>query len=140
MGMAIAALAGLLISMYMLMYKLGIIENVVCGTGNCEVVQNSRWSDFLGLPVPLWGVAGYGAIMAAALRGIQPGRLADRATALVLACGSAGAFLFSIYLSVLEEFVIGAWCRWCISSATVATVLFVLSLPEFRRLRGKGTP
>lgn len=137
MGMAVLALAGLLISLYMLLYKLGIIATVVCGTGSCETVQSSKWSDFLGLPVPLWGVAGYGAILFAALRGIQPGRTADRTATLVLSAGGLCAFLFSIYLSVLEEFVIGAWCRWCISSAAVATLLFVLSWPEYRRLRAE---
>jgi uncharacterized membrane protein len=137
MGMAALALAGLLISVYMLLYTLGIIASVVCGTGSCETVQSSPWSDFFGIPVPLLGVAGYGLILAAALRGVQPGRFGDRGVALILAAGSAGAFLFSVYLSVLEEFVIGAWCRWCIASAVVATLLFALSWPEYRRLRAR---
>ena len=137
MGMSVAALAGLLISSYMLLYKLGVIRTLVCGTGNCEVVQSSKWSDFLGLPVPLWGVIGYGLVFITALRGVQPGRTADRAIAFILAGGSALAFLFSIYLSAIEEFVIGAWCRWCISSAVVAIALFLFSLPEYRRLRAR---
>lgn len=135
MGMSVAALGGLLISTYMLLYKLGVIRTLVCGTGNCEVVQSSKWADFLGLPVPLWGVIGYGLVLITAVRGVQPGRTADRATAFILAGASALAFLFSIYLSAIEEFVIGAWCRWCISSAVVATALFLFSLPEYRRLR-----
>ena len=44
------------------------------------------------------------------------------------------AFLFSAYLSALEQFVIHAWCRWCIGSAVVATLIFLCTLPEFRRL------
>lgn len=137
MGMSVAALAGLLISVYMLLYKLGVIRTLVCGTGNCEVVQSSKWSDFLGLPVPLWGVIGYGLVLVAAIRGVQPGRTGDRGIAFILAGTAALAFLFSIYLSAVEEFVIGAWCRWCISSAVVATALFLFSLPEYRRLRAK---
>jgi uncharacterized membrane protein len=137
MGIAVAALAGILISTYMLLYKLGIIRTLVCGTGNCEVVQSSKWSDFLGLPVPFWGVVGYGLVLVTALRGIQPGRIEERGVAIVLAGASTFALLFSIYLSWIEEFVIGAWCRWCISSAVVATALFLLSLPEFRRLRAR---
>ncbi len=137
MGMAIVSLAGILISTYMLLYKLGVIRTLVCGTGDCEVVQASRWSDFLGVPVPLWGVVGYGLVLVTALRGIQPGRAMNRGIAVVLTGGSTLAFLFSIYLSMIEEFVIGAWCRWCISSAVVATALFLLSLPELRRLRAR---
>ncbi|MGD8278084.1 MAG: vitamin K epoxide reductase family protein [Gemmatimonadota bacterium] len=137
MGMAVAALAGILISTYMLLYKLGVIRTLVCGTGNCEVVQSSKWSDFLGVPVPLWGVVGYGLVLVASLLGVQPDRAGDRRIAFVLATAATLAFLFSLYLSVIEEFVIGAWCRWCISSAVVATALFLLSLPEFRRLRAR---
>ena len=48
---------------------------------------------------------------------------------------ATGAFLFSVYLSALEQFVIHAWCRWCIGSAAIATLIFLFTLPEFRRLR-----
>lgn len=137
MGMAVLSLGGLLVSAYLLLFKLGIIATVVCGTGDCDVVQTSKWSDFLGLPVPLWGVVGYSLILGAALRGTRPGRSADRALAGFLFGASAGAFLFSIYLSVLEEFVIGAWCRWCIGSALIATLLLVFSIPELRRVRAR---
>ena len=36
--------------------------------------------------------------------------------------------LFSIYLTFLEPFVIGATCLWCLSSATIMTLLFLLTL------------
>jgi uncharacterized membrane protein len=119
----------------MLLYKLGVIPAIACGAGTCEVVQASRWSDFLGIPVPAWGVAGYGLILATSLAGLQPGRIEDRRIAIVLLAASTFAFLFSIYLSALEAFVIGAWCRWCIASAVLATLLFLLALPEVRRCR-----
>ena len=134
--MAVLALAGVLISGYMLLYKLGVIAVLACGTGACEVVQASPWSDFLGIPVPLWGVGGYGLILGAALLGVQPGRLTDRRIAGTLLGASTLAFGFSVYLSWIEAVRIHAWCRWCIVSAVVATLLFLLSLPEIRRLRG----
>ena len=137
MGMAVMALIGVIISAYLLMHKLGIIGSVLCGTGSCELVQATKWASFLGVPVPLWGMVGYGAILAAAVSGIQPGRGTDRRLALVLLAGSTGAFLFSLYLSAIEAFVIDAWCRWCIGSAVVATLLFLLSLPEYRRWRAR---
>jgi uncharacterized membrane protein len=135
MGMAVAALAGLLISGYMLLYKIGVIGSVACGNGSCELVQASPWSDFLGLPVPLWGVVGYGAILATALIGIQPGRANDRRIAGFLLGAATLAFTFSAYLSWIEEYRIQAWCRWCIGSAVTAILLFLLSLPEIRVLR-----
>ena len=35
--------------------------------------------------------------------------------------------LFSIYLTVLEPFVIGATCLWCLSSAVIMTVIMWLA-------------
>jgi uncharacterized membrane protein len=35
--------------------------------------------------------------------------------------------LFSVYLTFLEPFVIGATCAWCLSSAVLMTALMWLS-------------
>jgi len=137
---AVLALAGLLIAVYTLLHKLGVIVSLACGTGTCEVVQSSRWSDFIGVPVPAWGVAGYGAVLVASLMGVQPRWLEDRRIAAVLLGGSVAAFLFSVYLTVLEAFVIHAWCRWCIGSAVAATLLFGAALPELKKVRGRVPP
>ncbi len=136
MTMAVLALAGVLIAAYMLLYKLGVITTLVCGGAHsCESVQSSPWSSFLGLPVPLWGVAGYGLILVTALLGIQPALMQDRRVAWILLLCCTVAFLFSAYLSWIEQTRIAAWCRWCIGSAVVATLLFLLSLPEIGLLR-----
>ena len=37
--------------------------------------------------------------------------------------------LFSIYLTVLEPFVIGATCMWCITSAVLMTLLLWAATP-----------
>ena len=37
--------------------------------------------------------------------------------------------LFSIYLTFLEPFVIGATCMWCISSAVLMIILLLVSTP-----------
>jgi uncharacterized membrane protein len=36
--------------------------------------------------------------------------------------------LFSIYLTFLEPFVIGATCAWCLTSAIIMTILMLLSV------------
>jgi uncharacterized membrane protein len=36
--------------------------------------------------------------------------------------------LFSIYLTFLEPFVIGATCAWCLTSAIIMTALLWLSI------------
>jgi uncharacterized membrane protein len=135
MIIAVAALVGLLIALYMLLYKLGAVASLACGSGSCEAVQASPWASFIGLPVPLWGVVGYALIFGLALAGIQPAFADDRRIALGLFLASTFAFAFSMYLSAMEAFVIQAWCRWCIGSAIVASILFLASLAEIPRLR-----
>lgn len=138
MVMALAGLIGIIIAIYMSLYKLGVIPAVACGTGACEAVQASRFAVFMGVPVPVWGVLGYGGITALAMWGLRPDRIADRWVAGALLLFSAVAFVFSAYLSWLEQYVIQAWCRWCIGSAVVATILFLAALPEVAVLRRRA--
>jgi uncharacterized membrane protein len=135
MGITVLALVGVLISTYMSAYSFGFLGEIVCGSGGCETVQNSPWARFYGVPVPLIGLVGYGALLVAGLLGLQPAAAASRAVPFVLAAGATAGLLFSAYLTYLEAFVIHAWCRWCIVSAVLATLIFLFALPEFRRLR-----
>lgn len=136
MGIAALALIGAFIATYMLLYKLGVLGVVVCGvSGGCEIVQASHYAYFIGVPVAAWGLLGYLAILGVALLGIQPAFIESRRVSLLLLVLTGTAFAFSVYLSILEEFVIGAWCRWCIASAIISTLLLGLALPELRRVR-----
>lgn len=129
------AVVGLLIAGYMSAYKLGWLGVLPCGTGGCETVQNSPWAVFLGVPVPFLGFIGYGIMLAAALLGLQPAFVADRRVAVVLLAGGVMGFGFSGYLTYLEVAVIHAWCRWCVGSAVVATLILLFTIPEALRLR-----
>lgn len=134
--MAFLALGGVLVSIYMLLYKLQILPGIACGTGGCEIVQASRYAMLLGVPVPAWGVVGYGMILVMALAGVQPRLVDSRRVAGALLLLATGAFLFSAYLTALEMWVIHAWCRWCIGSAVIATLIFLCALPEIPRMKG----
>lgn len=135
MGIAICALVGLLIAAYMSLYKLGVLGVLACGTGGCEIVQNSPWAVFLGVPVPYLGFLGYALVLVVALLGLQPGFTHDRRVAAVLAAGALLAFAFSAYLTYLEAAVIHAWCQWCVGSAVVATAMLLFTIPEIPMLR-----
>ena len=135
MVIAVAAMVGLLIAIYTLMFKLGLVGSLACGTGGCETVQTSPWATQLGVPVPVWGVVGYGVMLLVAVLGLQLFAHA-RWVAVLLFGGGVFGFAFSAYLTYLEAYTINAWCRWCIASAAVATVLFLAALPELKRMRG----
>lgn len=134
MAIALLCLAGIFISAYLWMYKLGMMGEIVCGTGGCETVQLSAQSRFLGIEVALIGVLGYVVLFGLALVSLQPALAGVRWPVQGLALLSGGAVLFTAYLKYLEFFVIHAICRWCVASAVIITVVFVLSLLEARAL------
>lgn len=102
----------------------------VCGLiKGCDTVNTSPYSRLFGvLPVGVLGLGGYIAILAAWLwRRFRSDRLAH-AVPLILFGMTLFGVLFSIYLTYLEPFVIGAVCMWCLSSAVIITVLLLLNI------------
>jgi uncharacterized membrane protein len=135
MIVAALALAGIFLALYLLLYKLGMIGALTCSVGSCETVNTSKWARFLGIPVAGWGVAWYMATFALAVASIQ-GRFADSpgmSLALLVMTGSGLAF--SVYLTYLELFVIHAICQWCVVSAVLVLLMFVLTLLDYRESR-----
>jgi uncharacterized membrane protein len=134
MLVALVALAGVFVALYLTLYKLGYIGTLACAVGSCETVQTSKWATFLGFPVGGWGLAYYLGVLALALIGLT-GRYADsRGLSDVLLGVTSIGLLFSLWLTYLELFVIHAICQWCVVSAILATILFILSWLDRRDL------
>jgi uncharacterized membrane protein len=134
MVVAVLALLGLLIALYMLAYAMGFTGPVICGIGNCEAVQNSPYSRIGPFPVAGFGVLGYLALLILSFLGLQPTSQGSRLVPLGLLGGGIVGVGFSAYLTYLEAFVIHAWCQWCVSSAIILALIFLASLPELRRI------
>jgi uncharacterized membrane protein len=134
MSAALTALTGVFISAYLWLYKLGKIGTLTCGTGGCETVQLSPYSRFMGLEVAAIGAVGYTLLLVLSLASLnaRPAVGARLITALVVLSGMA--LLFTLYLKYLELFVIHAICRWCVASAVLILVFFVLVVLERRRI------
>jgi uncharacterized membrane protein/thiol-disulfide isomerase/thioredoxin len=121
--------------------------SAVCGpVGDCNTVQQSEFALLFGfLPVAVLGLLGYvgmGVAWAVARNG--DGRLAGLALLALKGMAWFG-LLFSIYLTFLEPFVIGATCAWCLTSAVIMTALFWIVIPAkgpaLASLRGRlGQP
>jgi uncharacterized membrane protein/thiol-disulfide isomerase/thioredoxin len=132
------SMAGFVVAGY-LAYVETTGATAVCGpVGDCNTVQQSEYARLFGvLPIGVLGLLGYVAILAAWLVGRlnrQPySAYADLAMLGMTAFGLA----FSIYLTFLEPFVIGATCAWCLSSAILMTALFWLSIQPGRRAYSK---
>jgi uncharacterized membrane protein len=136
---ALIALVGLFVALYLTLYKVGVIGELVCGIGSCEAVQTSRWSTFLGLPVAAWGLAFYTSVLALALAGLTERYADSRPFALGMLALTAWGTLFSLWLTYLELFVIRAICQWCVISALLAVGLTVVSYLDWRELRSWDT-
>ncbi len=132
-AIAVLALGGFFVSLYLWLWKIGKLGTLQCGSGGCERVQTSAYADFLGLPVALHGVVGYAALLVVALVGLQPRFLGQRTPTLVLAALASVGLLFSAYLTWLEFAVIHAWCRWCLGSAAIIVVIWATALIGLRR-------
>ena len=127
--------------------------SAVCGPiGNCNLVQQSSYARLFGLlPVGLLGMIGYLGILVAWLI-VQFGKLGQQRLAALAMWGLVWfGTLFSIYLTFLEPFVIGASCAWCLTSAVVMTLLLWGTTPiaqaqlqkrakSYRRSRPPASP
>ncbi len=122
------ALAGLGVAGY-LAYVEANQSLAVCGpVGDCNTVQQSAYARLFGvLPLGVLGTAGYLAILAGWWLAGRPKAQAQRLGILALLGLTGAGTLFSIYLTFLEPFVIGATCMWCLTSAILMTGLFVLA-------------
>jgi uncharacterized membrane protein len=121
------SLVGMGIAGYMAYVETQQVQAVCGPVGDCNSVQQSEYARLFGLvPIGVVGVLGYLAILAAwAIYRLSPGRIGQWAG--LAAWGmAAGGVLFSIYLTFLEPFVIGATCAWCLSSAVIMTLLLLL--------------
>ena len=134
MLVALVALAGVFVALYLTLYKLGYIGTLACAVGSCETVQTSKWATFLGFPVGAWGVGYYLVVLSIALIGLTP-RFADtRRLSEILVLLTGCGLLFSVWLTYLELFVIHAICQWCVISAILAMILFIVSWLDLREL------
>jgi uncharacterized membrane protein len=142
MAIAVLALIGLFISGYLTLFNYGFLGVVQCGVGGCMVVQSSAYawfpprtvSDF-GVPLAAMGIVAYTTLLALAIIGVQPRYVAARWVATAIFGIAAVGLAFSAWLTYLEAAVINAWCQWCVVSAILVTLIFLLSIPGFRAVR-----
>ncbi len=125
-GVPLLALFGLGVAAYLAYAKLADTA-VVCGpVGDCDAVQTSVYSELFGIPVALLGALNYLGILGLwAVSRLAKGQAVDLARLGLFGLALVGT-LFSLYLTFLEPFVIGAVCAWCLASA--ATMTFILLL------------
>jgi uncharacterized membrane protein len=121
------AIIGLLVSVYMTIYKITSNDSMCIGSKDCSVVNASRYSELYGIPVAVFGVVGYAAILSVLLFERNPGFFRQNGTMLLFGLSLTG-FLFTLYLIFLEIALIKAYCPFCIASQATMTFIFILAV------------
>src|SRR6478672_12404305 len=115
------AIAGIGVATYITIADAGGgAPQCLAGGHGCATVAESHYSHIAGINVAVFGIVGYVLLLAAAATPGDLGRFGGLLLALV-------GFGFSAYLTYLELFVINAVCQWCVASAVLMTLLFVVS-------------
>jgi uncharacterized membrane protein len=130
-AIAALAIAGLAVATYLTVGRAqGPSPTCVIG-GGCETVQKSEYAELAGVPVAWLGIAAYLSLLLSAILPGQPGR------ALGLFTGLVGVG-FSAWLTYVEVVIIDAICAWCVTSAIIMTLAFILTV--VRASLGGATP
>ena len=125
-------IVGLLVSIYMTIYKVTSNEAMCIGSSGCSEVNASRYSEINGIPVAVLGVIGYAAILGLLFIEQRPGFLQDNGSMIFFGISLIG-FLFTVYLIYLEVALIKAYCPFCLASQAVMTIIFIISVIRLAR-------
>jgi uncharacterized membrane protein len=121
MTAGVLAVAGIGVATYIAVVEGGGgAPQCLAGGHGCETVANSHYSHIAGINVAVFGIVGYVLLLGASLLAGDIARIGGLGVALV-------GFGFSLYLTYLELFVIDAICQWCVASAVLMTLLFIVS-------------
>lgn len=127
----VLALVGAGIAAY-LTYVHYNIDALVCAGGGCAVVQTSKYSEIMGIPVAVFGLTmflGVAALIVVRERMADYAYLANAGIIVAL----VAALIYYAYLTYLEARVIYAWCEWCVASSIVTLTLFLIEASRMWR-------
>jgi uncharacterized membrane protein len=133
----VSAVIGVADSIYLTWLKL-TGELAACGgVGDCQSVNASIYSRIelpngAEMPIAVMGVGAYLLIIAFLLLESRDDLLGDWSPLVVFGLSLTGT-LYSIYLTYIEIAVLKAICPYCVVSAVVVTIIFVISVGRLRR-------
>ena len=126
------AIVGTLVAVYMTIFKLTDNPNMCLGNGGCSVVNSSKYAMIYGIPVAVFGVGGYLAILFVLWMESRTSLFVQNGTLVVFGLTLIG-FLFTLYLIYVEVALIHALCPFCVTSQITMTILFAISVTRLVR-------
>ena len=108
-----------------LYYKSVKKHQLVCPLkSHCNVVLNSRWNRFLGIKNEVWGALYYAGVAVLGFGAFRSNILEPFLIVVATGCG----FLYSLYLTRIQIFKIKEYCLYCLFSALISLLLFLVAM------------
>lgn len=122
-GLLIVSFMGLVVAGYLtITYASNAPVACISGEG-CLAAQLSPYASFMGVQTPIYGVIYYLALgILAALWSLETKKKLLVPLGILTSVGLA----VSIFLSSIEAFVLHAWCSWCVASACLTMIAFII--------------
>jgi uncharacterized membrane protein len=108
----------------------GTLTCNISGLEGCNVVAQSVYSHLFGIPLGVYGVVFYGVVfILSALLLIEPKRFIHSTLAVL---GTIGLLASIVFLGI-QFFLIKALCVYCLGSAVVSLLVFVVTVWLWKR-------
>jgi len=130
--MIVLVIIGLAVSVYMTIYKYTGNDGMCLGSGDCSTVNASRFSEVNGIPVAVFGIAGYAAILIVLFYENKNQFFRKNGTLMVFGMSLTG-FLFTIWLVYVELELLKAICPFCVTSQVAMTIIFIIAVVRLFR-------
>jgi len=129
----ILSILGILDASYLTYQK---INNIIppCTPGfQCETVLNSPWANIGPVPLSALGLVFYSIVFIFAAttlleKKVKIGKMDNEDILMSLTAFGGG---FSLYLVFVMQFLIGAWCTYCLISAIICALLFSINFVSY---------
>jgi len=127
-----AAILGALNAAYLLIYKLTSNNAMCLGSGGCHDVNFSTYSEIYGVPVSLLGVLAFLVMLGIHVLEPRSKTFQENGPVLLFGLGLVGV-IYSAYLTYIELYRIHAVCPFCVASAVLITILFIIAIVRLLR-------
>ena len=131
-AMIALVIIGLAVSVYMTIYKYTGNDGMCLGSGDCSTVNASRFSEVNGIPVAVFGIVGYAAILTVLFYENKNEFFRKNGTLLVFGMSLTG-FLFTLWLVYVELEILKAICPFCVTSQVAMTIIFIIAVVRLFR-------
>ena len=120
-------IVGLFVSIYMTVYKVTSNDSMCLGSGDCSTVNASRFSEVNGIPVAVFGIVGYAAILFVHIFETRNAFFRQNSTLMIFGMALTG-FLFTVWLIYVEIALLKALCPFCLTSQAAMTLIFTIAV------------